>query len=95
MHKGRLYYLGRYACEDDALAVYRKYTEEIAASGDFSPKKIKKSSGTVAELYSELEYDISEVPLDPKVYLFNLYYQLFFNYNYNIFSLNFIIMFSS
>jgi hypothetical protein len=54
-HQGRLYYLGRYDTEDDALAVYKKYTTEIDKTGIFVPKRQRRGYiGTVAELYSDV-----------------------------------------
>ena len=64
---GRLYYIGRYDSEDDALRIFIKYTQEIEKSGEFFPKKLKKHSGTVAELYSVVEGDqiINDPSIDP------------------------------
>lgn len=54
-HQSRLYYLGRYDTEDDALAVYKKYTTEIERTGIFVSKRQKRGfNGTVAELYCDL-----------------------------------------
>ena len=60
-YHGKLYYLGKYDTEDDAMAVLRKYSLDIEKTGIFVPRKVRKYAGnmlTASEVYglTEEEY---------------------------------------
>ena len=53
--QGRLYFLGKYDTEDDALAIYRKYASEIEQTGSFTVRKVRKIGGnfqSASDLYA-------------------------------------------
>ena len=57
-YQGKMYYLGKYDTEDDALAVFKKYKLDLQKSGKFVPRKVRKIAGSM--LYASDVYGVGE-----------------------------------
>ncbi len=60
-YQGKLYHLGEYDLEDDALAVYKKYAMEIEKTGIFVPRKVRRTGYQSLEKASEVYTDADGV----------------------------------